>query len=701
MVKSVPLNRVDRQIALLLFAFVAAFYLRMAAPDLLAGDPGEFHFAAWNFGLAHPTGYPLYMMAGGLWQHLWALVGVNPARALNALSAVTSAVAASMLFLLMRRWLTGGVVISRAAALFAALMLVLNPTMWSQSLIAEVYALHALFIVLIFLAAQAIAMDHTHGPVSTRRYATLFLLVGLSLAHHGMTLLLLPGLLLYLHLVDRGWWRKPLRLFAAVLAGALPLLLYFYVPLRSGPDASPWYHQPLGDGVLTLYDGGMRAFMDFVTGQSISVGFLSAGQAFVRMGEAFALWRLHYNWPGLVLIAVGVGVLYTRKERAILALTLSYLVLQQLFNLFYAIDDILVYYIPLYVIASIWVGFAADFMAGGVERGLQAADSPKDKPADKAADVAPAADVDAGATVVPATEADDGPGGEAVEDTLDPSEEDPQETDQPNAAPQEVDSRQVYALIVFVVLMLLPLRIFNNYRTVLDQSDARGVRAAWDAILAAEPPADAVLVSNDRNEIVPLFYLQHVEGRQPGATGIFPLIKPGPEFADIGATLDTTLARAGSQPVYLIKAMDGLDVKFELAPASPPLVQVLGPAQTAPPTVPVDAPYGPLTLLGYDLRAEEGGLMLALHWRVDGAVGADYTTSVQLFDAAGEKIAQDDRRPGGAFYPTSLWKTGEVLVEQHTLAVDGGHVPAELLVTMYTGPELTPLAEPLRVPVEP
>ena len=293
MVKFVPLNRGDRQIALLLFALVTAFYLRMAAPDLLGGDPGEFQFAAWNFGLAHPTGYPLYMLAGGLWQHLWALVGVGPARALNALSAVTGAAAVSALFLLMRRWLPGTVIISRAAALFAAVMLAVNPTMWSQSLIAEVYALHALFIVLIFLAAQSIAMARAHGEPTGRRYVALFLLVGLALTHHGMTLLLLPGLLLYLHVVDAGWWRKPRRVLAVVTALVLPLLLYLYIPLRGGPGASPWYHQRLGDGVLTLYDGSARAFVDFVTGRSISVGFLGPGEAFARLGEAFTLWRIH------------------------------------------------------------------------------------------------------------------------------------------------------------------------------------------------------------------------------------------------------------------------------------------------------------------------------------------------------------------------------------------------------------------------
>lgn len=63
---------------------------------------------------------------------------------------------------------------------------------------------------------------------------------------------------------------------------------------------------------------------------------------------------------------------------------------------------------------------------------------------------------------------------------------------------------------------------------------------------------------------------------------------------------------------------------------------------------------------------------------------------MQLFDAAGERLAQDDRRPGGVFYPTGLWKVGEVLVDAHALGWDGGETPARLLVGMYAGADLRP-----------
>jgi hypothetical protein len=75
MVKSTALTRLDRQIALVLAAVVVGLLIRSTPLDLLPGDAGEFQFAAWNFGLAHATGYPLYLLLGGAWQHLWAWAG--------------------------------------------------------------------------------------------------------------------------------------------------------------------------------------------------------------------------------------------------------------------------------------------------------------------------------------------------------------------------------------------------------------------------------------------------------------------------------------------------------------------------------------------------------------------------------------------------------------------------------------------------
>jgi hypothetical protein len=188
-------------------------------------------------------------------------------------------------------------------------------------------------------------------------------------------------------------------------------------------------------------------------------------------------------------------------------------------------------------------------------------------------------------------------------------------------------------------------------------------------------------------------------------SGLFPLIAPEARFADIGETVQTALDAGASaappQPVYLIKPMPGLEARFALTPAGV-LVKVTGPAAAAPPAQRLDVAYGPLRLLGYDLEpaAGEGEVTITLHWEAVETPAGDYTTTVQLFDAAGNKLAQDDRRPGGDYYPTSLWKPGETLLDRHTLMLPAGAAPARLLAAMYSGPDAVLLAPAVEVEME-
>lgn len=655
-------SRTDRQLALLLFAGTVGLYLRTLAPGLLGGDSGEFQMAAWRLGLAHPTGYPFYLILGSIWQHLLALGGVNPAYALNMLSALIGAAAVALLYLGMIGWLHSPIGIRRTAALFTALFFAVNFTFWSQTLIAEVYTLHTLFLVLIFTVASQLLMmpngTHPLTPAPPHLVITLALLTGLALTHHATTLLLLPSLALVLWQARRGWMHRGKTWVFAFLALLAPLLLYLYIPLRSGPTASPWYHQALGTETLTLYQNTWPSFMAFITGQSISVGFRDMAGAVQQLNQAWLLWRLHLLWPGLVLAVFGLYLLIRQRNWPVLALTVPFFIIQQTFNLFYAIGDILVYYIPLYLVAAIWAGFAADTLGGGIQT-LMREEAPAADPVDHA-----------------------------------PVQAGWQRKTAEAAAPR---ATLPFGIVLVLVLFWLPIQLIMRDFSRLDQTQARGAQTMWQAIAAAQPPADAILVSNDRNEIVPLFYLQAVEGQFTGSTGLFPLIAPDARFADIGATLETALTAGNGRPVYLIKAMPGIESRFALTETAAPLVQVLGPAATAPPTIVVDQPYGPLRLLGYDWQPTADGVQVTLHWQVQERVPADYTTTVQLFDANGEKIAQNDAPAGGVYYPTSLWKPGEELVERHQLAVESNQPAMKLLIGMYLNADLAPLAPTLEL----
>lgn len=644
------ISRLDRRLVIVILALFLGLYSRTLAPGLLFGDPGEFQFAAWRFGLAHPTGYPLYLLLGGSWQHLAGLLGIDPATSLNAFSAFLAAMAVAVFYLAVLGWLpnrtpanrtpanrTG----SRIAALFAALLIGVNPTLWSQALIAEVYALHALFIALFLLLTARLALSPLHPFILS------LLLLGLSLTHHRTSIFLLPGFFLWLFWRERSWWRNR-RLWAALISGlALPQLLYLYIPLRSGPDASPWLYPRLGAEALALYTPTFQGFVDFVTGSVFAVSFLSPAQALARLPEMGNLWLAHFTWPGLGLALLGLALLFRGKRWPFLLLTLPAFLLLQIFNLFYGIGDIYVFYIPLYLFAALWAGCGVEWLIGMTQR--------------------------------PGT-ADDG-------------------------RQTQFAIRNSQLTLWFAILLLLPASLFLSHFPSIDQSGDNAARQMWDGILAAQPPADAILVSNDRNEIVPLYYMQAVEGKATGLTGLFPLLTPEECFADVGAV--TTAALDGRErPVFLVKEMAGLEARFDLAQAAPPLVRVRGTVDEGMTDQRLDLTYGPLTLLGYSISQSGDTSQVSLFWRVGETMQADYTTSVQLFDGAGARQGQDDRPPGGRFYPTSLWKVGQVVRDTHLFPVGVPSAAAKMQILLYTRasssnensqPELIHLAPALEV----
>ncbi|MGE5602282.1 MAG: hypothetical protein ACM30E_04490, partial [Nitrososphaerales archaeon] len=58
-----------------------------------------------------------------------------------------------------------------------------------------------------------------------------------------------------------------------------------------------------------------------------------------------------------------------------------------------------------------------------------------------------------------------------------------------------------------------------------------------------------------------------------------------------------------------------------------------------------------------------------LYWEPLRETKEDWTTFVQIVDGAGDKAGQSDHRPGGVYYPSSLWSIGERLRDTHTIDV--------------------------------
>ncbi len=613
-------------------------YLRTLAPGLLFGDAGEFQVAAWTGGLAHPTGYPLYLILGWVWTHL--LPFNTPAWRMNLLSALYGASAVGLVYLAASALIAQAIPRSlelarRLGAIAAALAFAANPTFWSQAVIAEVYTLHALLI------ALALGVALRLGQKAWDKWVILAWTVGLGLAHHRTALLWLPGLLGW------AWLRRsecPLpgrRQAGALLAGLLvPQLLYLYIPLRA--PATLYLTVPLGPGqTLALYDRSLTGFLAFVMGRAFAGELLSPAQAWAQLPAAVDLIRSNLSLPGVILAALGLGWLAWRRCWSALALTGLTALAQLGFNLFYGIGDVYVLYIPVYLIAALWMGVGLTALA----------------------------------TII-------------------------------SHLPSRNGRSPSWAEAVPALGLWLPVFLITSSFPAMDRSLDDRARRFWDGILSQPLPEASVLVSNDRDEMVPLIYLQYVEGRRRDVTGLFPLMVTRQGWLNVGQVTQSALETG--RPVFLIKPMPGLEVRFDLRPRGA-VVEVVG-GVTAPPGDALGTLGDALALqaveVGSGFQASGDSLLpgqpleLTLYWRPLRALGADYTSFVHVLDGRGEKIAQHDAPPGGVYYPTSLWQPGEILRDRHVIhlpeALPAG--PYALRIGLYTSPDLSPLGEPLRLP---
>lgn len=336
-----------------LFAILFALYFLTMAPDITwangGTDGGDLVTAAATGGIAHPSGYPTYLLLAGLFQHL--PVGSLAFRT-HLLSAVSMALAAVMVYFITERYLAAQSTraLPYAGGLLAGLSFGLAPVAWSQAVIAEVYGLHAFFVALL-LALMA-------APASRASLLT-GIVFGLALGNHLTTILLLPLLLL----VTPGQpssaeggvgLRTYLASMAYRLAGVLlGLLVYGILPLRAaGMPPVNWGNPSHFDGFLWLVSGKMYQ-QSFVFELPV---------IWEKFRAAAALLLAQFGALGVALSLAGLS--FSHGRSVLLRNTLYTTFAFSLFAIFYGTIDSYFYLIPVFMCFSIWLGIGLDGLTG-------------------------------------------------------------------------------------------------------------------------------------------------------------------------------------------------------------------------------------------------------------------------------------------------------------------------------------------------
>ena len=345
---------------------LGATYFATLAPDFSWAnggvDGGDLITAAWTGGVAHPSGYPLYLALARAFQALpWGRLAART----NLLSALCLLAACLVLYDLIWQMSPHRRPLDRvASAGLATLTFGLAPLVWSQATITEVYTLQLL---LLSLVLHQTLLPLRWRWAAKRPNLTRGLTFGLGLANHLTLALCLPLLLFEAcEDPDGGEQRFSLRALTANLlqlptwtrlltALATASALYLTLLLR-GHSASPvkWGNPTGLSGLAWLLSGGLYR------------GYLQPAAAYLSL-RLEALPGLALGQFGLSGIFLGFwGLVYPFRRTRYYAVTLWVALVSLVFSLLYTSHDSFVYLLPLWLIFSLWVAAGIGSLAGWI-----------------------------------------------------------------------------------------------------------------------------------------------------------------------------------------------------------------------------------------------------------------------------------------------------------------------------------------------
>lgn len=376
------------------FGLAGAVYLLTVAPGLTwkngGDDGGDLAIAAKLLGIAHPTGYPLYLLLAQ--PLIW--FGIEPIRALNLLSGLYGALACGLLTLAVMRLLQFSLanelvmpvpaashadksapkivrkktepykdwidIFSWAGGAGAGLLLAFAPLFWSQAVIAEVYSLEA---ALLALSLWAIVRWHTlkQQPEADPKHGlgVVLFTLGLAAAHHRTGFLTLLAGVVFVASGLGGWsgtWGfiKSLRVadwlagFALSIVGFVP---YLYILFRGGQSPAANWLNPGWNNLSGFWDEFNATFYHNLLLVAPATQFVGRITAIARfLLTDFGVW-------GVILGLAGWWAAATLPRlKPFFWLALIGCLAHAVFASIYAADNSQVYLIPAYVIWAALVG---------------------------------------------------------------------------------------------------------------------------------------------------------------------------------------------------------------------------------------------------------------------------------------------------------------------------------------------------------
>ncbi|MEW6609326.1 MAG: DUF2723 domain-containing protein [bacterium] len=384
----------DYLVGIGVFFFAFFVYLHTLTPTIDLHDSGDMIGASFVLGIPHPPGYPLYCLLG----KLFSLIPLgNIAYRYNLFSATSASLAVMMVYFITlkvgsRKWEVENKknelishLLSLIPAVIAALMLCFARVFWQQAVIAEKYTLNALFatvLIFILLKWQEV-MSEDKGQKSEDRsqkgqinqkskiknqksYLYLFsFILGLSFTHHLQTIFLVPAAIFLIIII----WRPNPKLLSlnsllkmAILFFLPIIILYAYLPIRA--SAHPIINWGCPDN--------LERFLDHITAKEYGTYFATSLPALLkRIFVQHPVFFIQQFTPYLIWLGF-IGLFFLYKQRLTIFIFLTLIILADILHSSrYGIHNIEDYYIPAYIIFSIFIGYGVTILIESLSKKLR------------------------------------------------------------------------------------------------------------------------------------------------------------------------------------------------------------------------------------------------------------------------------------------------------------------------------------------
>ncbi|AFH48264.1 Hypothetical protein IALB_0552 [Ignavibacterium album JCM 16511] len=368
--KTIILNFLSKFYHLIAGILVFLVYYSSTSRSIGENDSGELAAVQATWGIAHPTGYPLFSITGYIYSKL--PIAEPLIFQLNLLQCIFNSLTVIVLIKIIEKILLNfkyfindkrfpafsNISINQWTVLITSIIggltFAFSITFWKQSTRVEVYSLQIFLTSLILYLFIDILTKHLKSESSkNQQWYLIAILIGLAFSNHMMTLYLLPATI-YLFFTINHFEKKSYILFVKLLLVSFSIAFFFYLLMMFRAQSDPPF-------TFMNEPKSFPALIDYVRGKYYESKMFQGAES-VRQQTIQFLNILSFNKQtgftggefGFLIIPVFSGLLFVliffRRLRMLYILIIA---TSLFFVLNYSIPDIDEYFLVIFLLFSI------------------------------------------------------------------------------------------------------------------------------------------------------------------------------------------------------------------------------------------------------------------------------------------------------------------------------------------------------------